>query len=283
MYIIHFYNIIIKNQYLSKKMNKAEKIDWSFLKEIPSKEQRIIALDTETTGINHLQNHILEICAVEIINGKITGKNFQFYIKPRVQIEEGAMAVNHIKQETFKKCYEGYYPEEKEQMKMLLEFIGDSIILAHNATFDYYFLTDELNFLKLPPIPREQYRCSMRMTSHLVKTNFPNFKIPFKLEYCCKFFKIIGNDLQGSYHSAFFDTFMTAKLIVKLMEYNEGIIHEQDLDLTIGWDIEKMKKEKEERKKKKDNNLLTKDDIDIDEIVDQVANLLSLDKKDKAK
>ena len=47
--------------------------------------------------------------------------------------------------------------------------------------------------------------------------------------------------------------------------------------------MEKRKKEKEEKKKKKDNNLLTKDDIDIDEIVDQVANLLSLDKKDKAK
>ena len=34
----------------------------------------------------------------------------------------------------------------------ILEFIGDSILVAHNATFDYNFLNDELARIGRPPI-----------------------------------------------------------------------------------------------------------------------------------
>ena len=57
---------------------------WSIFRNLPERSSRIIALDTETTGGNSEDNHILEIAAIEIINGFLTGKVFHFYIKPRI-------------------------------------------------------------------------------------------------------------------------------------------------------------------------------------------------------
>jgi DNA polymerase III epsilon subunit-like protein len=72
------------------------KIDRKILKQIPNKQTRIIAVDTETNGGANEDNHILEIAAIEIINGKITEKIFHGYIKPRIKIKYNAMLVHKI-------------------------------------------------------------------------------------------------------------------------------------------------------------------------------------------
>ena len=252
--------------------SKGEKINWEFLSSLPPRSSRIIVLDTETTGLNHLKNHIIELAACEILNGKITGQNFHFYIKPRVPVEESAYQVNHIKETTFAECYEGFYPDEGEQMKLLLNFIGDSFIFCHNAVFDYYFLTDELVRLGLAQIPRERFRCSMRVMSKEVKARYPELKMFFKLGSCCDFFKLRGNDMVGEFNSAVYDTFMCAKLVIRIYDWVEGKIGESDLDLDkVRLDIKKMKKEAQEKKEVK-----TKEDIDINDITQQIANLLKI-------
>lgn len=56
-----------------------------------SEHNRIVVLDTETTGMNqeggphYLGHRIIEIGAVEIINRKLTGRHFHVYIKPIVK------------------------------------------------------------------------------------------------------------------------------------------------------------------------------------------------------
>lgn len=254
--------------------SKGEKINWNFLTELPERTKRIIVLDTETTGLNHLKNHIIELAAFEIVNGKITGQNFHFYIKPRVPIEDGAYQVNRIKDTTFTECYEGFYPDEKEQMQHLLTFIGeDSFIVCHNAVFDYYFFTDELVHLGLEPIPKERFRCTMRVMTKEIKARYPDFKMFFKLESCCDFFKIKGNDQAGQFHSAFYDTFMCAKLLIRIYDMIEGKLTDNDLDFDkVRLDIEKMKKEAQEKKQP----VKTKEDIDINDITQQIANLLKI-------
>ena len=55
-------------------------INNEYLTQIPPKEGRYVVLDTETTGFGK-DAHITEFCVQEILNGKITGKNFRCSMK----------------------------------------------------------------------------------------------------------------------------------------------------------------------------------------------------------
>ena len=74
---------------IKKDLNQMkEKKDWNFLSDIESllklnleKKLRCIVFDTETTGIYHTKDHILELAAIEIVNFELTGQIMHIYIK----------------------------------------------------------------------------------------------------------------------------------------------------------------------------------------------------------
>lgn len=101
---------------------------------------RQIILDTETTGLNVRDgNRILEIGAVELLNRKLTGNNFHYYLNPQRESEEGALAVHGLTSEFLsdKPLFEHIAAE-------FLDFIRDAELLIHNANFDLGFLNAEL-------------------------------------------------------------------------------------------------------------------------------------------
>ena len=58
---------------------------------------RQIILDTETTGLRAEEGHrIIEIGCLEMINRRLTGKHFHYYINPEREIDAGAAAVHGI-------------------------------------------------------------------------------------------------------------------------------------------------------------------------------------------
>ena len=58
---------------------------------------RQVVLDTETTGIDFKSGHrVIEIGCIEIINRKFTGSEFQTYLNPDREIEEGAIKVHGL-------------------------------------------------------------------------------------------------------------------------------------------------------------------------------------------
>ena len=200
------------------------KMDWSHLNDIESlisemkkgKKVRCIVFDTETTGVNYKKDHILELACVELINFGLTGRIYHIYIKPRVFVPKNVQELNHIRYDDFKKYWEYYNQDTKLQLQNLMEFIGDdSYLVAHNATFDYYFLNSELKYWGLPEYNNDRFRCTLRIVKKLFKDegiDSPNFK----LFTCCEYFKILVNENEGSYHNALFDTIMTSKLLIHL-------------------------------------------------------------------
>ncbi len=105
---------------------------------------RQIILDTETTGLNVRDgNRILEIGAVELINRKLTGNNFHYYINPQRDSEEGALAVHGLTSDFLsdKPLFEQISAE-------FLNYIQGAELLIHNATFDLAFLNAELQRVK---------------------------------------------------------------------------------------------------------------------------------------
>jgi len=112
---------------------------------------RLIALDTETTGLNRRRgamagvargHRIIEVACVEIIDGKLTGRAFHRYIDPGQAVDPKAFLVHGLSDEFLKGK-----PRFGDVVDDMLEFIGDSDVIIHNAPFDIAFLDKEFNLL----------------------------------------------------------------------------------------------------------------------------------------
>ncbi len=116
---------------------------------------REIVFDTETTGFDHdKDDRIVEVGCVELVNYLPTGKEFQIYINPGRPMGEGATRVTGITNDMLKGKPSFSHPDVVDK---LMEFFGDSIIVAHNAEFDRNFLNAELTRLGRPTVPKERF------------------------------------------------------------------------------------------------------------------------------
>lgn len=109
---------------------------------------REVILDTETTGLDpDGGDRIVEIAAVEVINGSVTTNNFHVYVNPERDMPDSAFRVHGIAYEfLIDKPLFATVAEE------FLKFIGNDHIVAHNAEFDLKFINSELARIGLPPV-----------------------------------------------------------------------------------------------------------------------------------
>ena len=103
---------------------------------MPKKKCIEIVLDVETTGLDHTKEKMVEFAAIRLENGKMKDR-FETLINPEQHIRKSSIAVHGITEEDVKDA-----PTETEVMPMILDFIGDYPIVAHNAIFDYSFINE---------------------------------------------------------------------------------------------------------------------------------------------
>jgi len=107
------------------------------------KTNRIIVLDTETTGLNPKEGHrIIEIGCVELVNRRLTDRQFHMYINPERMIDQGAIEVHGISNESLVDK-----PLFKDVVDDFLDFVRGAELVIHNAPFDVGFLNHELALL----------------------------------------------------------------------------------------------------------------------------------------
>ena len=187
---------------------------------IPPRQGRYIVLDTETTGLND-NSQIVELACHEIINGKLTGVQFHIYIRPRTIMDNEVIKIHKITNSFYDDYYKGIYEGDKQNLINFINFVGNSLIFAHNAPFDMNAINNELKFWKLNEISFKRLRCTMRIFTDVIGKMDSSYYDKFvNLEKCCEFFKLKCE--KESYHNALFDSFMTARLIDKLYELIEG-------------------------------------------------------------
>ena len=100
---------------------------------------RLITLDTETTGTGD-GHRIIEIACVEIIDRRITGGQFHSYVNPERSVDFGAFQIHGISDKHLKDK-----PLFYEIADDLIDFISQSIVIAHNSSFDTRFLNMEFD------------------------------------------------------------------------------------------------------------------------------------------
>ncbi len=112
---------------------------------------RQIVLDTETTGLNPRSgDRIIEIGCVELINRRLTGNNFHYYLNPERDSDPGALAVHGLTTE-----FLSDKPKFAEIAAELCDYLRDAEIIIHNAPFDVGFLDAELERLGLPKFSQQ--------------------------------------------------------------------------------------------------------------------------------
>lgn len=101
---------------------------------------REIIFDTETTGLDpNTGDRMVEIGCIEMVNRVATGRTFHEYFNPDRDMPMEAERVHGLSA-----SFLSDKPRFAEKVEALLEFIGDSPLVAHNAQFDFGFLNFEL-------------------------------------------------------------------------------------------------------------------------------------------
>ncbi len=133
---------------------------------------RQIVLDTETTGMNklgvHYEGHrIIEIGAVEVINRRLTGRNFHVYLKPDRLIDPEAFGVHGISDE-----FLADKPTFADIADDFIDYIRGGELVIHNATFDIGFMDYEFGMLGRN-LPKTETFCQITDTLQMARRLFP--------------------------------------------------------------------------------------------------------------
>jgi len=159
--------------------------------------ESVIVLDFETTGLSPDQgDRAIEIGAIKLKNGVITD-SFQELMNPGVRIDSFIESYTGITNNMLKNALPC-----KVVMGKFHEFIGDSNLVAHNASFDSKFLDAE--FKRINRKTRGEFACSMLIARRIYQ-NAPDHKLGTLVKY-----KKLPND--GTFHRALADSQMTAHL-----------------------------------------------------------------------
>lgn len=166
---------------------------------------REIILDTETTGLDPATgDRIVEIGAVELLNHLPTGRTFHVYINPERDMPKEAEAVHGLSSAFLKDK-----PVFAAIAQDFLAFIGEDVLIIHNASFDMAFINAELGFLRLPSIPPER----VVDTLHIARQKHPG--AANSLDALCRRYGI--DNSKRTKHGALLDSELLAEVYLELI------------------------------------------------------------------
>jgi DNA polymerase-3 subunit epsilon len=166
---------------------------------------REIILDTETTGLDPaLGDRIVEIGAIELLNHLPTGRTFHVYINPERDMPPEAEAVHGLSSAFLRDK-----PVFAAVADEFIDFIGDAVLIIHNASFDMGFINAELGFLKRPSIPPER----VVDTLHIARQKHPG--AANSLDALCRRYGI--DNSKRSKHGALLDSELLAEVYLELI------------------------------------------------------------------
>jgi DNA polymerase-3 subunit epsilon len=165
---------------------------------------REIILDTETTGLDPDAGHrVVEIGCVEAVNHIPTGRTWHRYVNPERDMPEEAFRVHGLST-----AFLADHPVFAQIVDAFLDFVGDSVLVIHNAAFDTKFLNAELARLDRPRL--DSTRSVDTVT--LARRRYPGAQV--SLDALCRRFEI---DLSArDKHGALLDAELLAEVYLEL-------------------------------------------------------------------
>jgi DNA polymerase III subunit epsilon len=184
---------------------------------------REIVLDTETTGLDPFDGHrVVEIGCVELLNRIPTGASFHRYLNPERDMPEGAFKVHGLSADFLKDK-----PLFMDVVEEFMEFIGDSVLIAHNASFDYGFLCAELDRCQRAALPRD------RVIDTIALARRKHSAGPYSLDALCVRYGI--DNSRRTKHGALLDAEILAEVYLELIGARQAsLILVEDMAISLG-------------------------------------------------
>lgn len=130
----------LPNDFLLKIKQKQEVDYEAFMKKGTTRDQpeNFVVFDLETTGLNPEYNEIIEIGAIRFVNDVPT-EIFHTLVKPKKKITEKITSITGITNEMLSDA-----KAIDEIIPFFIDFIGENVLVAHNASFDVSFILENL-------------------------------------------------------------------------------------------------------------------------------------------
>lgn len=168
---------------------------------------RQIVLDTETTGLSTAQGHrIIEIGCLELVNRRLTGREWHRFLNPDRDIDEGAERVHGISRADLET-----QPRFHEVADEFLEFIAGAELVIHNAEFDVGFLDHELELMQHPR-PKVSEHAAILDTLTLARRLHPGQRN--SLDALCKRYEVDAS--KRDVHGALIDSELLARVYLAM-------------------------------------------------------------------
>lgn len=186
---------------------------------------REIIFDTETTGFDPMNgDRMVEIGCIEMVGRVMTGNTFHAYFNPQRDMPSAAEQVHGLSTK-----FLSDKPLFADKAVELLEFIGDSPLVAHNASFDFGFLNAELELCGHPVVAMDR----MVDTIALARVRHPGAKL--SLDALCTRYGIDRSHRVK--HGALLDAELLAHLYIELTggrQIGLGLGSETSVEETAG-------------------------------------------------
>ena len=163
--------------------------------------QTFVVFDLETTGFSNKNDKITEIGAVKVKNFEIVDR-FNELINPEKDISYKVQELTGITNDLIKDK-----PTIEEILPKFMEFVGDSVLVAHNAEFDIGFINQKCKEMNI------EFKNKSVDTLMLARILLPHLK-RFKLNNLTK---ELGVPLHN-HHRAVDDAAATAQIFIKFLD-----------------------------------------------------------------
>ncbi|MEF1337477.1 exonuclease domain-containing protein, partial [Vibrio rotiferianus] len=180
---------------------------------------RVVIIDVETTGLNVAKDdRVVEIGAVEIVDGKITDNHFQAYINPHRKSEPEAFKLHGLSEE-----FLSNKPDFIDIVDKFIEFVdGADELSFYNRNFDKSAIRTEFTRCGM----KARFQAINKLDSSCLwqelKTEYKTSnKIRMTLDYACMLFGISLEEREEEGHGALLDAYLTAELYVRYKVLNQ--------------------------------------------------------------
>ena len=162
-----------------------------------------VVVDVETTGMSAVEDRITEIAMMKVQAGTLVDE-FSTLVNPLLTIPAFITSMTGIDNVMVQNA-----PTAREVVPFVAEFLGDSIFVAHNAAFDWGFVTQTARRERGIEL-RNPTLCTVKLSSRILP-NLPSKSLGPVAEYL--------NITIPERHRASGDAYATALVLVKFLSF----------------------------------------------------------------
>ena len=191
------------------------------VEDIDLKNATYVVFDIETTGFSVTYDRIIQIAARKVLNHQVI-ETFTEFVNPGMPIPKRITELTSIDDEMVRDA-----KTIEEVLPRFVEFIGDAILVAQNASFDVGHIYANMARVGIKRDKKFPVIDTMQLARNFYHTELKTFN----LKSLSKFFKVI----QEHHHLADDDTRVTTEIFLQMLQtlYKNNIYNYKDINSSI--------------------------------------------------